>query len=109
MRTLALTILTTCIVLTAGCARAQITTEPCRASAHPQACSNPYDALAAAPKQTKRRSPAHANARSYAPVQAQTRYRAPRYNEFNEPYYGASQGYAPGEKEQFLQSVRRNL
>ena len=109
MRTLALTILTTCIVLTAGCARAQITTEQCRASAHPQACSNPYDALAAAPKQTKRRSPAHANARSYAPVQAQTRYRAPRYNEFNEPYYGASQGYAPGEKEQFLQSVRRNL
>ena len=27
------------------------------------------------------------------------------YNGFNEPYYGASQGYAPGEKERFLDSV----
>ena len=29
-------------------------------------------------------------------------YRAAPYNDYNEPYYGASQGYAPGEKEQFL-------
>ena len=28
------------------------------------------------------------------------------YNQFNEPYFGASQGYAPGEKERFLGSVR---
>jgi len=97
-------------VLTTGHAQAQITTEQCGGSANGQACSrNPYDALAAASKKSKRRSPAHANARSYAPVQPQARYRAPRYNQFNEPYYGASQGYAPGEKEQFLESVRRNL
>jgi hypothetical protein len=31
--------------------------------------------------------------------------RAAPYNGYNEPYYGASQGYAPGEKERFLQSV----
>jgi hypothetical protein len=30
----------------------------------------------------------------------------PPYNDYNEPYYGASQGYAPGEKERFLNSVR---
>ena len=29
------------------------------------------------------------------------------YNDYNEPYFGASQGYAPGEKQQFLDSVRR--
>lgn len=28
------------------------------------------------------------------------------YNDYNEPYPGASQGYAPGEKERFLDSVR---
>jgi len=28
------------------------------------------------------------------------------YNDYNEPYFGASQGYAPGEKERFLNSVR---
>ena len=28
------------------------------------------------------------------------------YNDYNEPYNGASQGYAPGEKERFLNSVR---
>jgi hypothetical protein len=33
-------------------------------------------------------------------------YRAAPYNDYNEPYFGASQGYAPGEKEQFLDSVR---
>lgn len=30
---------------------------------------------------------------------------APYYQGYREPYYGASQGYAPGEKEQFLESV----
>lgn len=40
---------------------------------------------------------------AYAPRQ---RYRsAPYYQGYSEPYYGASQGYAPGEKEQFLNSV----
>jgi hypothetical protein len=34
-------------------------------------------------------------------------YRAAPYNDYNEPYFGASQGYAPGEKEQFLDSVRQ--
>jgi hypothetical protein len=34
-------------------------------------------------------------------------YRAAPHNNFNEPYFGASQGYAPGEKQQFLDSVRR--
>ena len=29
------------------------------------------------------------------------------YNDYNEPYFGASQGYAPGEKERFLDSVRQ--
>jgi hypothetical protein len=32
-------------------------------------------------------------------------YRAAPYDIYNEPYYGASQGYAPGEKERFLDSV----
>lgn len=40
---------------------------------------------------------------AYAPRQY---YRsAPYYQGYSEPYYGASQGYAPGEKEQFLNSV----
>jgi hypothetical protein len=30
---------------------------------------------------------------------------APYYQGYSEPYYGASQGYAPGEKERFLESV----
>ena len=34
-------------------------------------------------------------------------YRPAPYNDYNEPYFGASQGYAPGEKEQFLDSVRQ--
>jgi hypothetical protein len=34
-------------------------------------------------------------------------YRAAPYNDYNEPYPGASQGYAPGEKQRFLDSVRR--
>ncbi|WP_234681925.1 hypothetical protein [Bradyrhizobium monzae] len=40
---------------------------------------------------------------AYAPRQ---HYRsAPYYQGYSEPYYGASQGYAPGEKERFLESV----
>ena len=45
---------------------------------------------------------------AYAPPGPPIHYRAAPYNDYNEPYYGASQGYAPGEKEQFLDSVRRN-
>jgi hypothetical protein len=44
---------------------------------------------------------------AYAPPGPPTHYRAAPYNDYNEPYYGASQGYAPGEKERFLDSVRR--
>lgn len=39
---------------------------------------------------------------AYAPRQYRS---APYYQGDSEPYYGASQGYAPGEKEQFLNSV----
>jgi len=39
---------------------------------------------------------------AYAPRQY---YRPGYYRGYGEPYYGASQGYAPGEKEQFLESV----
>lgn len=40
---------------------------------------------------------------AYAPRQY---YRsAPYYEGYSEPYFGASQGYAPGEKERFLGSV----
>ena len=44
---------------------------------------------------------------AYAPPGPPIHYRAAPYNDYNEPYYGASQGYAPGEKERFLDSVRR--
>ena len=43
----------------------------------------------------------------YAPPGPPIHYRAAPYNNYNEPYFGASQGYAPGEKQQFLDSVRR--
>lgn len=33
--------------------------------------------------------------------------RATPYNNLNEPYFGASQGYAPGEKARFLERVMR--
>jgi hypothetical protein len=42
-----------------------------------------------------------AYARSRRPIYS----RPAPYNNFNEPYFGASQGYAPGEKERFLDSV----
>ena len=44
---------------------------------------------------------------AYAPSGPPIHYQAAPYNGSNEPYYGASQGYAPGEKEQFLNSVRQ--
>jgi hypothetical protein len=45
---------------------------------------------------------------AYAPPGPPIHHRATPYNNYNEPYFGASQGYAPGEKERFLDSVRRN-
>ena len=44
---------------------------------------------------------------AYAPPGPLIHYRSAPYNDYNEPYFGASQGYAPGEKEQFLDSVRQ--
>ena len=44
---------------------------------------------------------------AYAPSGPPIHYQAAPYNDSNEPYYGASQGYAPGEKEQFLGSLFR--
>jgi len=41
---------------------------------------------------------------AYAPSRP-TDYRRAPYNGSYEPYFGASQGYAPGEKERFLDSV----
>jgi hypothetical protein len=42
---------------------------------------------------------------AYAPPRPPIYYRPAPYNGYNEPYFGASQGYAPGEKERFLGSV----
>ncbi|GLR90812.1 hypothetical protein [Bradyrhizobium iriomotense] len=42
---------------------------------------------------------------AYASPQPPTHYRSGPYHGYNEPYFGASQGYAPGEKERFLGSV----
>lgn len=42
---------------------------------------------------------------AYAPPQPPTRSGAALYPGSNEPYFGASQGYAPGEKERFLRSL----
>ena len=134
MRSLALTILTIGMVLTAGHVRAQTydpafpvclyvvsygtspyyrcsyyTMDQCRASANGQMCSlNPYYAGAAASaRRSKQRSPAPPETRSHAQPEPSARYRAAPNNQYNEPYYGASQGYAPGEKQRFLDSVRR--
>ena len=130
MRTLALTILTMGIVLTAGHARAQrydpafpvclyvvafgttpycrcsyTTMDQCRASANGQMCVlNPYYVGAKARGSNRRNY-----RQTYAPPKPPIRYWAAPYNQYNEPYYGASQGYAPGEKQQFLESVRRSL
>jgi len=126
MRKLALTILTVSIALTAGYAEAQtydpafpvclyvvsfgttpyyrcsyMTMDQCRATANGQMCVlNPYYAGATARDKRRTRE-------THTPPKPPIRYRASPYNQSKEPYYGASQGYAPGEKEQFLQSVRR--
>jgi len=92
--------------------------DQCRASANGQMCSlNPFYAGATAVKRNDRhhsrqagsRSPVPAESRSYARPEPPIRYRAAPYNHDREPYYGASQGYAPGEKERFLESVRRYM
>jgi len=93
------------------------TMDQCRASANGQMCSlNPYyaGATARARRNTQRsyrydgpRSSAPAETGSYAPPGPPVHRRAAPYNLYNEPYYGASQGYAPGEKEEFLRSLRR--
>ena len=127
MRTLALTVFTMGLVLTAAPAQAQrydpaypvclyvvsfgtspyyrcsyTTMDQCRASANGQMCVlNPYYAGAKARGRKYRQT--------YAPPKPPIRYRAGPYNQYDEPYYGASQGYAPGEKERFLQSVRRSM
>ncbi|WP_157083746.1 DUF3551 domain-containing protein [Bradyrhizobium manausense] len=126
----ALTILTVAIALTAGQARAQrfdpafpvclnvvsrgispyyrctyTTMDQCRASANGQMCVlNPYYAGATAGGKKRRNS--H---QTYTPPEPPVHRRAAPYNQFNEPYYGASQGYAPGEKERFLQSTRQYM
>ncbi|SFJ12399.1 hypothetical protein [Bradyrhizobium sp. cf659] len=50
-------------------------------------------------------APSSASSFAYVPPRPATEYRsAPSYGD-NEPYFGASQGYAPGEKERFLHSL----
>lgn len=44
---------------------------------------------------------------AYAPGGPPINYRSVPYNDYNELYPRDSQGYAPGEREQFLGSVRR--
>lgn len=93
------------------------TMDQCRASAVGQMCVlNPYYAGATGPVRGSNRghdrgagarSPAHADTRSYAPQPLP--FRAAPYRQYDEPYYGASQGYAPGEKQRFLDSVRRYM
>jgi hypothetical protein len=130
MRKWALTILTVSIALTAGHARAQrydpafpvclyvvafgttpyyrcsyTTMDQCRASANGQMCVlNPYYAGAKARGNNRRNY-----RQTYAPPMPPIRYPAAPYNRYDEPYYGASQGYAPGEKERFLESMRRHM
>jgi hypothetical protein len=48
-----------------------------------------------------------ASAFGYEPPGPPVQYRPAPYNEYNGPYPGYSQGYAPGEREQFLDSVRQ--
>jgi len=44
---------------------------------------------------------------AYAPSGPSIRYRSAPDNDYNGPYLGASQGYAPGEYSRFLNSVRQ--
>jgi hypothetical protein len=46
---------------------------------------------------------------NYVPPGPPTRYRAAPCTLYNEPYFGACQGYAPGEKQEFFRSLRRTL
>ncbi|MBR0712922.1 DUF3551 domain-containing protein [Bradyrhizobium liaoningense] len=129
MRALALTILTVGIALTTGHARAQTydpafpvclavvsfgttpyyrcsftTMAQCRASANGQSCIlNPYYAGATARGKNQRYR------RSYAAPKPPVRNRTSPCDQGREAYYGACQGYAPGEKEEFLRSVRRYM
>ncbi|WP_426414068.1 DUF3551 domain-containing protein [Bradyrhizobium ganzhouense] len=138
MRTLVLTILTMSVVFAAGHARAQTydpafpvclrvvpwgggsyykcayhTMGQCRAAANGQSCSrNPYYAGTKArvgrnDPRSNSRSPAEA--RSHALREPPTYNRTGSCNHGVEAYYGACQGYAPGEKERFLESVRRYM
>ena len=50
-------------------------------------------------------APDPASGFAYASPQPRTRYLSGPYQGYNEPYFGASQGYAPGEKERFISSV----
>ena len=44
---------------------------------------------------------------AYAPPGPPIQYQSAPYNDYNAAYPGASQGYAPGEQQRFLDSVRR--
>ena len=44
---------------------------------------------------------------AYAPSGPPTQFRSVPDNDYNEPYLGANQGYAPGEYNRFLDSVRK--
>ncbi|WP_256807122.1 DUF3551 domain-containing protein [Bradyrhizobium sp. Bra64] len=130
MRKLVLTILTMGILLTAGYAGAQTydpafpvclrvvarggasyhrcayhTMDQCRAAANGQSCSlNPY--YAGTKSRVRRNDPRyHRQIGSGSRAPAETR----SCNHGVEAYYGACQGYAPGEKERFLESVRRYM
>lgn len=136
MRALAVTVLTLGMVFTAGYARAQTydpafpvclnvvsrgvtpyyrcsftTMEQCRASANGQMCVvNPYYAGAATPaKRKKQRYRSEVGSASPAQAKPPIHSRGSSCSQGKEAYYGACQGYAPGEKEQFLQSVRQSL
>lgn len=136
MRSLAVTVVALGLVLTAGHARAQtydpafpvclnvvsygvtpyyrctyMTMEQCRATANGQMCvMNPYYASAAAPARKKnQRYRGQVGSASPASPKPPIHNRAGPCSQGKEAYYGACQGYAPGEKEQFLQSVRQSL
>ena len=48
----------------------------------------------------------HISSFAYVPAGPPMQDRAAPYNGSSEPYFGASQGYAPGEEQRFLNSVR---
>jgi Protein of unknown function (DUF3551) len=95
------------------------TMDQCRAAANGQMCSlNPY--YAGTKARVRRNNPryhrqigsncrAPAETRSHALPEPPTHDRAGPCNHGIEAYYGACQGYAPGEKERFLESVRRYM